>query len=93
MAAEGADRAYGDEEELLLMAEKEYLALLKRGAEQNTDAMNQLQEDAVLLAAWESSSPPLPEAPPGLVIKKGGRSAGWNSTCGASRRPRTSGGP
>lgn len=70
VAAEGAGahRAYADEEELELAAEKEYEALLKRGAQQNTDAMNQLQEDAVLLAAWESSSPPLPEAP--LSVKK-----------------------
>lgn len=58
----GATRDYADEEELAQAAEKEYQTLLARGSLLNTDAMHQLQEDSVLLAAWESSSPPLPEA-------------------------------
>jgi len=43
-------------------AEQEYRHLLERGLPQLSDAMLQLQEDAVLLAGWESSTPPLPEA-------------------------------
>jgi len=58
----GQTRDYADEEELAIAAEKEYQALLARGHELNSYAMHQLQEDSVLLAAWESTSPPLPEA-------------------------------
>lgn len=58
----GQTRDYANEEELALAAEKEYQALLARGMELNSDAMHQLHEDTVLLLAWESTSPPLPEA-------------------------------
>ncbi|CAE7447491.1 MKK1 [Symbiodinium natans] len=57
-AAFGRDPEASGEE----AAEQEYRELLERGLPQHSDAMQQLQEDAVLLAGWESSTPPLPEA-------------------------------
>eukprot|EP00931_Biecheleriopsis_adriatica_P040925 TRINITY_DN23439_c0_g1_i1.p1 TRINITY_DN23439_c0_g1~~TRINITY_DN23439_c0_g1_i1.p1 ORF type:complete len:3484 (+),score=873.59 TRINITY_DN23439_c0_g1_i1:112-10563(+) len=60
--AGGGHREYADATDRLRAAEQEYQTLLQRGLPQHSDAMIQLQEDAALIAGWESTVPPLPEA-------------------------------
>jgi hypothetical protein len=66
IAAQGVsghgDGAGGSVADVERAAEQEYQTLLQRGLPQVSDAAVQLQEDAVIIAGWESSVPPLPEA-------------------------------